>query len=140
MRALSVKQPWAMQIALGQKIIELRSWATDYRGDLLICASAAQDRAFYPLDEADFPLGYALCVVSVVGCEPMSRDLLPCAFPNEPDEFRQHCDITGLYGWQLDNPRIISPYFKVKGRLHFYDVPLPPNIDLVPLKDFLKME
>lgn len=39
-RALTVKQPYAGQIASGKKPIEFRSWSTDYRGDILITASA----------------------------------------------------------------------------------------------------
>lgn len=39
MQALTVKQPWASLVAYGEKTIEYRSWATDYRGPLLICAA-----------------------------------------------------------------------------------------------------
>lgn len=39
MRGLSLLQPWASLVGLWQKKIETRSWSTDYRGDVLICAS-----------------------------------------------------------------------------------------------------
>jgi hypothetical protein len=39
MKAISIKQPWASQIISGQKAEEYRSWATRYRGEILICAS-----------------------------------------------------------------------------------------------------
>jgi hypothetical protein len=39
MKGLSLLQPWASLIQLWQKRIETRSWSTEYRGDLLICAS-----------------------------------------------------------------------------------------------------
>lgn len=39
MRALSLTQPWASLVALGAKRIETRSWATSYRGRLLIHAA-----------------------------------------------------------------------------------------------------
>lgn len=39
MKALSLWQPWASAIALGSKRIETRSWATGYRGPLLIHAA-----------------------------------------------------------------------------------------------------
>jgi hypothetical protein len=39
MKALSLLQPWATLVIIGAKKIETRSWATDYRGRLLIHAS-----------------------------------------------------------------------------------------------------
>lgn len=47
-RALSVKQPWANEIATGEHTIDFRSWATDYRGDLLIHASNRAAWDIYP--------------------------------------------------------------------------------------------
>lgn len=40
MKAITVKQPWASLIVAGIKDIENRTWATKYRGPLLIHASA----------------------------------------------------------------------------------------------------
>ena len=37
--ALSVNQPWAYLLAIGQKCYETRSWKTEYRGPVLIHAS-----------------------------------------------------------------------------------------------------
>ncbi len=43
MKAITVWQPWAHLIApLGAKLIETRSWATTYRGDLAIHAGNPQ--------------------------------------------------------------------------------------------------
>ena|SRR3990172_4209670 len=42
--ALSVRQPWANLIVLGLKDIEIRTWATKYRGRLLIHAGMTFDR------------------------------------------------------------------------------------------------
>jgi|WetSurMetagenome_2_1015567.scaffolds.fasta_scaffold01177_18 activating signal cointegrator 1 len=38
-KAISLWQPWASLIAVGAKKYETRSWATSYRGPLLICAA-----------------------------------------------------------------------------------------------------
>ncbi|HFC8533055.1 TPA: ASCH domain-containing protein [Neisseria lactamica] len=46
MKALSVRQPYAFLIGNCEKSIELRSWKTDYRGDLLICASKSEKDAW----------------------------------------------------------------------------------------------
>ena len=40
MKAISVRQPWANLISWGQKSIEVRTWTTEHRGDLLIVSSA----------------------------------------------------------------------------------------------------
>ena len=39
MKCLSLKQPFADLLALGEKIIELRKWNTKYRGKILVHAS-----------------------------------------------------------------------------------------------------
>lgn len=39
MKALTVRQPWAFWIAVGQKDIENRSWSTNFRGPLAIHAA-----------------------------------------------------------------------------------------------------
>ena len=39
MKALSVHPVFAMKIFSKEKTIELRTWKTDYRGDLLICST-----------------------------------------------------------------------------------------------------
>jgi hypothetical protein len=75
-RALSVRQPWASALLL-TKDIENRSWATHYRGPLLIHASRGRldrpglefcrDRGL-DLDEKPLPHGVILGVVTLVGC------------------------------------------------------------------------
>ena len=39
MKALSIKEPWATLILEGKKTIETRTWKTNYRGEILLCAS-----------------------------------------------------------------------------------------------------
>lgn len=45
MKTISLTQPWASLVALGEKRIETRSWATRYRGPLAIHASATLPKA-----------------------------------------------------------------------------------------------
>jgi activating signal cointegrator 1 len=92
MKALSLWQPWASAIAVGAKRIETRSWATAYRGPILIHASKsrcclpykrdgfpgpfsdnwagrlAMEAAGIPLDY-EFPLGALIAVAELVGWE-----------------------------------------------------------------------
>lgn len=106
MKALSVKQPWANMIASGAKTIETRTWATAYRGELLIVSSKS------PRIE---PAGYALAIVRLVDCRPMTiRDELAAACQIYPE----------AHSWVLKDIRPIDP-FPVKGSLGIYEVDVP---------------
>lgn len=96
MIALSIKQPYAEQIARGDKVHEFRSWPTKHRGPLLVVASRATDAPGY----AGEPRGVAVCVVEVTRC--FARG-------------------DRAYAWALANPRRVSP-IAVKGSAAFYHV------------------
>jgi len=42
-KVLSVKQPWLSAIEVGMKIVDVRTWKTDYRGPVLLHASKEYD-------------------------------------------------------------------------------------------------
>ena len=88
--ALSVRQPWANLIASGRKRIEYRSWATRYRGPLLICAARTA------ADNCRGPYGVAIVLVDLVDCRKPAND--------------------GKVQWVLKNPRRVQPV-PVRGRL-----------------------
>ena len=106
MKALSVRQPFASQIVIGEKTIEWRSKPFNWRGPLVICASKS---AIIELDNGKrLPVGVALGIVDVVGCRPMTReDLVAACCEDYEDE---------MYGfaWELANPREVVPV-PVKG-------------------------
>lgn len=106
MKALSVKQPWANLIASGEKTIETRVWATDYRGDILIVSSKQ------PRIE---PAGCAVAVVELTDCRPMTLS----------DEAAAQCPIyDDAVAWVLRNVRAIEP-FPVRGQLGLFEVDVP---------------
>ncbi len=108
MKAISVRQPAANKIAAGEKTIEVRTWGTGYRGDLLIVSSAS------PKIE---PAGCAVCIARLADVRPMTRD----------DEVAACCAWDPSYiAWVLTDIRPIPP-FPVKGRLGIYEVQLPVN-------------
>ncbi|HEY1074079.1 MAG TPA: ASCH domain-containing protein [Patescibacteria group bacterium] len=105
MKAISLKQPYANWIAEGKKTLETRTWATKHRGNLLIVSSRL------PALE---PAGYAVAVVEVIACRPMT----------EQDE---QAACVSLYPkawvWELAHIHRIKP-IPLKGSLGIYSVPI----------------
>ena len=91
-KALSVAPVFADRIMSGEKKIEKRTWQTDYRGDLLICATTKKESKY-------LVSGYALGVVDLYNITKTEKG----------------------YNWYLRNPRFIVPV-AVKGKLHLFDV------------------
>ena len=92
LKALSIKQPWASMIERGEKTIETRTWATKYRGPLLIVASK-EPRI------NGLPSGKALCIVNLVDCRPMTA----------ADEEAACCKrYSGAYSWVLADRQPIT--------------------------------
>ena len=105
MKALSVKQPWANMIASGAKTIETRTWATPYRGRLLIISSKSPNIP---------PPGYVVAVAVLRDCRPMTRQ----------DERAACCRVyPGAQAWVLAEIRRIEPV-PVRGALGVFDCPL----------------
>lgn len=103
MKALSVKLPWADLIAQGEKMFEIRTWATKHRGPLLICASKNPD---------GHNAGHALCVVTLADVRPMRRT----DAKNARAKYQSN-----LKSWILKNVHPIKP-FPVVGRPGLFDI------------------
>lgn len=108
MKALSIDPYYAMMIMTGEKAIEVRTWSTDYRGDILICSTAKKYHGTIP--------GHALGVVKLVDVRPLKKTDCENALMQKA-EYRK-----GLYAWVLDDNRIIEP-IPTKGRLSLWNYP-----------------
>lgn len=109
MRALSVRQPWANLIAAGLKTIETRTWATSYRGELLIVSSLKPNIE---------PAGFAVATAFLTDCRPMKdEDWVAARCPAYP----------GAWGWHLVSIQKILP-FPVKGKLGIYKVSMAKGL------------
>ena len=115
MKALSIKQPWAGFIALSLKTIETRTWKTNYRGRILICASKNVDKLamMHIIPDPIFTRkGEAIAIATIMNCRPMEK----------ADEEKALCTIyPGAYAWVLTNIKIIKP-FPIKGELGLFNV------------------
>ena len=103
MKALSIREPWGTLILEGKKPIETRVWKTDYRGDLLLCASQKPKSIIS---------GFAFAVVNLYDIQPMV----------EKHESKAQCLVyPGAYSWFLKDIRPIK-FFPVKGQLKLFNV------------------
>lgn len=129
MKALCIKQPWALAVVAGLKNIEVRSWATEYRGELLICASASPKNEFWndedhiPPMVRLLPAGCVLGSVNLVDIRPMVK----------ADEYEggAYCEyIKGAYAWIFEHTGKSYRPDKIIGQLRFFDVPDEKLIEL----------
>lgn len=112
MKALSIHPFFAMGIATGEKTIEVRTWKTDYRGEIVICSTKKKLYATIA--------GHALCTVKITDCVPFTRKMCEDALLNTSDWQ------PGLYAWILDDNRLIEPV-PVKGKLSLWNYDGPIN-------------
>ena len=120
MKALSVHPYYAQAIVTGEKYIEVRTWKTDYRGDIVICSTAKKYKGTVP--------GHALGVVKLIDIVPLEKKHMEGAMLNKSDWE------PGLYAWVLDDNRLIVPQ-PVKGRLSLWEY--TGKIDLIPFDEWV---
>ncbi len=115
MKAISLHQPFATMIRDGVKTIETRRWPTSHRGPLVICSTRKPTVAGHLS-------GYALAIVDVVGCRPMTKTDEPAAC---------YVCYRGAWAWELANVRPFIVPFPVRGyqRIFNLDLELPAEID-----------
>jgi hypothetical protein len=109
-------------LTCGDKSIEWRSWSTQHRGDLLICASSTPIPKYVCKDagisaeEASvmYPVRVAVGVVRLADVRPFTTQDLEAAYMDEMPE-------PPGYAWVIEDPVEIEP-FPVKGKLHLFEV------------------
>ena len=147
-KALSLWQPWASLIAMGAKKYETRSWSTNYRGPLLICAAKGGlcTGAILELIEKELMIRKALEPLLPPGCKnPIPYDyrwgmvwgaavavvdLVDCFYnltdPGYP-EIKFGDFSYGRYAWRLSNVRRVKP-FTVRGHQGLFEVEIPEGL------------
>jgi ASCH domain-containing protein len=111
MKALTIHQPWAWAILNCGKTVENRSWATSYRGPLLIHAG----RKIVPAEHyrhlfeapADLPLGAVIEVVELVDC-----------IRNASSAWA----VAGLWHWVIRNPRVFAKPIPARGNVGIFEL------------------
>lgn len=138
MKAISLWQPWASLVVLGEKKIETRSWDTAYRGPLLIHAAKRQNlselkmlfdcpvfsgalKMSYHDAIAKLPYGCIIGKVDLVQTETSETIKGSGMLSGQEAVFGNYDD--GRYGWELDNPVLFDHPVGYKGSQGFFEVP-----------------
>jgi hypothetical protein len=118
MRLLTVRQPWAHAIAVGEKDVENRTWRTHYRGPVAIHAAAAIDDQAYT-----FPPVHRLLAEADINPRDVERVMTRGAIVAVADltdivtdsdsRWAQH----GAYHWLLANVRRLNNPIPYRGAL-----------------------
>lgn len=132
MKALTINQPYAHLIMTGEKLVENRTWATKYRGTLLIHAGKTRkwldhfkewkeypflDKRAADLDlpvPEDMTLGAIIAVVTLLDCL-HSDDIAAGRFDNIYPWIRSHSHVSGPWCWVLADARPLSHPIPCRG-------------------------
>jgi hypothetical protein len=117
--SLSINQPYAEFICNGKKTIEIRSWKTEYRGNILICSTK---RPCYN----NLLCGHALCLAELYKIDSFKPEHFEFTGINFNNPIYSKC----TYAWHLKNIRKIKP-FKVIGKQRLFQTYLKVAVSLL---------
>lgn len=133
MKALTLTQPWAALVALGQKRVETRSWRTSYRGPLAIHAGrlfpgwareiSQREPFLSALRPCGVPadlhasLGHVLCTVRLVSC--LKAETAARMIPSLEQQFGDYGP--GRFAWFLEDPEPVIGIPLATGHLGLWE-------------------
>ena len=124
MKVLSLKEPYASLIKEKKKLIETRSFKTNYRGELYIHASinkSKKDNNLLELVEnLDLNCGYIICKCNLVDCIYMTEEYINNMKKNNYQEYICGEYKVGRYAWILEDVEEIQP-IRAKGNLNIWN-------------------
>lgn len=137
MKAITIKQPWASLIALGEKKFETRSWQTHHKGDIAIHAGKNIDKqafkSFLPVFQKhgihnieDLPVGSIIATAQIVKCHRVYYDygdkaIMETGIKISDDEYLFGNYEKNRYGWELSNVKKLEKPIEAKGKLSLWD-------------------
>lgn len=139
MKVITILQPFATLIALGEKNFETRSWKTDYSGDLLIHAGKGKqyldwcDREPFKsvllkhgYDKHNLPFGSIIAKTNLKNCLKVTENeyilllvisaTLENGYKVKGNELEFGDFAEERYAWQLDNVEMLKNPIPVKGQ------------------------
>lgn len=139
LRALSVKQPWALAICRG-KDTENRTWETQFRGPVAIHASKVFDNvsddtldwiaeqtglSFEEAHDQDHR-GAVVAVAEIVGCH-LNCGYEGHVFPGMTPVMCSQWAVEGQWHWEIDNIQVLREPVPARGALGLWR--LPEDVD-----------
>ncbi len=129
MKVLSLIEPGATLIKEKKKLVETRSWKTDYRGELYIHGSSASFFKLWKNDERilklikDIPLSYGkiICKCNLVDCIYMTKEYVEKMKKNNYQEYICGVYKEGRYAWILEGIEPLRTPIKAKGQLNIWN-------------------
>src|SRR3990167_7355801 len=112
MRALTICQPYAHLIVMGEKRVENRTWPTRYRGPLAIHAGKSLAWMDGERPSADMAFG---AIVGVV-------DLIDCVALDVAESMAMACK---KYPWFVGHEHVEGPFCFVLDNVRRFDLPMP---------------
>ncbi len=129
MKVLSLTEPCATLIKEKKKLIETRSWKTNYRGELYIHASTTsipkdwkENTEFMSLvDSVPLNFGNIICKCKLVDCIYMTKEYVEKMKTNNHQEYICGKFEEGRYAWILENIIPLENPIKAKGQLNIWN-------------------
>lgn len=138
MKAITIKQPWATLIALGEKKFETRSWQTKHRGPLAIHAGKEIDkdacREFIDVLNKrgiesinQLPTGAVIATVDLIECHKVlanyeSQNIAHTTEKVITSKEYPYGDYTeGRFAWELANLNVLPEPVLAKGQLSLWE-------------------
>lgn len=129
MKVLSLIEPGATLIKEKKKLIETRSWKTNYRGELYIHGSSAPFFELWKDDERilnlirDVPLNYSkiICKCNLVDCIYMTEEYIKNMKENNYQEYICGEYSVGRYAWILEDIEPLKTPIEAKGQLNIWN-------------------
>ena len=129
MKVLSLKEPFATLIKNKKKLVETRSWNTNYRGELYIHASVTKidketrnrKELFDLLGNESLGFGRIICKCRLVDCIYMTKEYVEDMKINRFEEYLCGEYKEGRYAWILDSIEPLEEPIKAKGQLGIWN-------------------
>ncbi len=129
MKVLSLTEPFATLIKQKKKLVETRSWKTNYRGELYIHASMTKpskldlenEELMSLVENKKMNFGHIICKCILVDCLYMTEEYINNMKENNYQEYICGEYSVGRYAWILESVELLDKPIPAKGHLGIWN-------------------